>query len=168
MNISKEQKERETKFKETLERVLRSRNDQRGRFCSLIGLKLRDAYRGVPGKESIDGMQPWVEYDFHAEEIHLNPYGGVHGGVIASLFDTGAGMGAMSLNSGYASTTALEVSYLRALRNADYLVHVDFTHVGHHLISASAKIVDCTTKEICATGHITFMMIAGDSTGLND
>ena len=51
---------------------------------------------------------------FDVKEWCLNPYNGVHGGAICTLFDTGLGMGAVAITQKMVSTTDISVSFFKA------------------------------------------------------
>ena len=86
-----------------------------------------------------------------------NPYDGVHGGIISSVFDTCIGFGAVGLSHSYVSTTDLSVSFLKPMTGEEFLVHVDYTQVGKRMIRSIAKAVDKKTGVLCATAMASFM-----------
>ena len=121
------------------------------RLNALLDLKLLDCSR--------DEM--WAEYEFEAEEWGRNPYGGVHGGIIASIIDTGMGMTCAAYSNKYISTTDLSVSYLKPMMNIRYKIRVELTQAGSRMIRCLAKVTDAESGMLCATGMGSFIT-AGD------
>ena len=66
-------------FAAEIEDIIVQNQNQTERYNSRLGLKLL----------CCDVEQKTVDYIFETGEWCLNPYGGIHGGVICSLFDTG-------------------------------------------------------------------------------
>lgn len=110
----------------------------------------------------------WLELGFDVKEWAKNPYGGVHGGVICTLFDTGMGTGAVAISQKFITTTDLSVSYLRPMVADSYIIHVDYNHLGRSLIRCTAKAIDAHTGHVCATGMASFMTLEGRPAALQD
>ncbi len=121
------------------------------RLNALLDLKMLDGSR--------DEM--WAEYAFEADEWCRNPYGGVHGGIIASIIDTGMGMTCAAYSNKYVSTTDLSVSYLKPMMGTKFIVRVDLTQAGSRMIRCLAKVTDAESGVLCATGMGSFIL-AGD------
>ncbi len=121
------------------------------RLNALLDLKMLDGSR--------DEM--WAEYAFEAGEWCRNPYGGVHGGIIASIIDTGMGMTCAAYSNKYVSTTDLSVSYLKPMMGTKFIVRVDLTQAGSRMIRCLAKVTDAESGVLCATGMGSFIL-AGD------
>jgi len=75
---------------------------------------------------------------------HRNYFGGVHGGLVATLVDTACFFPKPLLPSGReVTTTSLSVSYVRAPRVGDVLTaRADLLHLGRRTASLSVRIED--------------------------
>ncbi len=75
---------------------------------------------------------------------HRNYFGGVHGGLVATLVDTACFFPKPLLPSGReVTTTNLSVSYVRAPRVGDVLTaRADLLHLGRRTASLSVRIED--------------------------
>lgn len=91
---------------------------------------------------------------------HGNYYGGVHGGLIATLVDTVAFFPRPLLPSGLAVTTSsLNVSYLRAPRIGDVLTsRSELLHLGRRTASLSIRVED-QRGALVAHGSATLMVL---------
>lgn len=143
-------------FGKELELVLESCVLQPERFNYMLGLKLHDCSR----------EEGWVEFLFEAEEWCRNPSGGVHGGVISSLFDTATGMGAVGLTGMNVTTTDLTVSFLKPFNGRRFLFHIDFTNVGRRMVRGVGKAFDRDSGKLCATSMGSFMVIGSRDNAL--
>ena len=118
------------------------------RMNAMLDLKLLDGSR----------EEMWAEIGFEAKEWSRNPYGGVHGGVIASIIDTSMGLTCATYSNKYVSTTDLSVSYLKPMMNVHYKIRVEITQVGSRMIRCMAKVFDAESGMLCATGMGSFIM----------
>ena len=118
------------------------------RLNALLNLKLQDCCR----------EEMWAEHEFEASEWCRNPYGGVHGGIIASIIDTGMGMTCAAYSNKYVSTTDLSVSYLKPMMNSRYTIRVEMTQAGSRMIRCMAKVFDAESGMLCATGMGSFIL----------
>ena len=99
-------------------------------------------------------------YLYEAEDFELNPYDGVHGGFICSLFDVAMALTCCALTDSMVTTCDLQLRYLRPLPKGDYHLITEITHIGQTLISAVSKI--CPADDnllICATCSASFMRV---------
>ena len=138
---------KDKKFAEEIEDVFRYATSQKERLNAKLDLKLHDCSR----------KEMWVEFAFESREWCLNPYGGVHGGIICSIIDTGMGTACASYSGKYVSTTDLTVSYLKPMMGKHYLIHVDLTQAGSRMIRCMAKVSDAESGLLCATGMASFI-----------
>ncbi len=85
-----------------------------------------------------------VEVAMEVDRRHLNPSGVVHGGVIASIADTAAGLAVRSaMPPGWLQTTAhLGVSYLAAGRPGRLVGRGRAVRVGRRTAYAEAEVLD--------------------------
>lgn len=94
-----------------------------------------------------------VDYLYDAEEWGLNPYGGVHGGIICSLFDTGMGIGAVALSGKMVSTADISVSYLKPMNGRSFRFSIEYTNVGKRMIRCMGKAADVETRRGLRVGY---------------
>ena len=105
-----------------------------------------------PG-EAGDGT---VSFTLDPEEFHLNPFGIVHGGVLAAMLDTAMGCAVHSLLPpavGYV-TSELNVRFLRPalLSSGRLLCTGEVVHPGKSTMIASARVVDAHQRVIAIAG----------------
>jgi acyl-CoA thioesterase len=93
---------------------------------------------------------------------HRNYFGGVHGGLIATLVDTVAFFPRPLLPSALAVTTAsLSVSYVRAPKIGDVLTaRSDLLHLGRRTASLTVRVED-QQGTLVAHGTATLLVLAG-------
>jgi acyl-CoA thioesterase len=96
------------------------------------------------------------------DDKHMNIWGNIHGGVIASLVDTTCGLSMVPLlNDDEMITTAgLQVRYLVPARNTDLVGQGRVVHRGKRLAYAEAYIFD-EQERLIAKGHASFAIING-------
>lgn len=126
------------------------------RMNQQLGLRLLDCSR----------EELFVDFAFDNDrEVWLNPYGGVHGGVICTLFDTCMGYGAAALSNGFVSTTDLSVSYLKPMMGTHYRFHIEYTQLGSRMIRCIGKAIDTDQDLLCATAQGSFVITQGKAPG---
>jgi acyl-CoA thioesterase len=96
---------------------------------------------------------------------HRNYFGGVHGGLIATLVDTVCFFPRPLLPSGREVTTAsLAVSYVRAPKVGDVLTsRADLLHLGRRTASLTVRVED-QRGALVAHGSAT-LLVLGDAAG---
>jgi uncharacterized protein (TIGR00369 family) len=81
-----------------------------------------------------------------ADEIHENPMGTMHGGIVATLVDTAMGCALSSTLSADESFTTLELStnFVRAITRATGRVHAEgrIVHSGGRIATTEARVYD--------------------------
>ncbi len=97
-----------------------------------------------------------VSFRLEPEEFHLNPFGLVHGGVLAALMDSAMGCAVHSLLPaavGYV-TSELNVRFVRpALATGGTLVCTgEVVHAGRTTMVATARVVDEQERLIATAG----------------
>jgi uncharacterized protein (TIGR00369 family) len=97
-----------------------------------------------------------VSFTLTPSEFHLNPFGLVHGGVLAALVDTAMGCAAHSLlpvGAGYV-TSELNVRYLRAagLATGTLLCTGEVVKPGRRSMVVQATVTDDSGREIAIGG----------------
>jgi uncharacterized protein (TIGR00369 family) len=110
------------------------------------------------------GEQEEAVFRYETQTLHLNPYGGLHGGIVCALIDTCMGTAVAARTDHKVITTDLSVSYLRALKGSAFRIQIEFTHLGHHMSSVIGRIYNEDDNELSATGMGTFMLLnTGDA-----
>jgi uncharacterized protein (TIGR00369 family) len=139
-----------------IEEVIKQQQSQPDRLNGMLGLILLDC----------SAEDKWIEFGFEAKEWCLNPYDGVHGGIICSIMDTAMGMGAVALTQHFVSTTEIMVSYLRPMKGSKFRIRVEYTHMGKRLIRCNCKVLDSSDDSICATAMGSFVITESRAKGL--
>ena len=139
---------RDSEFAKDFEDIRAYAQSQPQRLNAMLDLQLLDGSR----------EEMWAEYAFKAEDWCRNPYGGVHGGMIASIIDTGMGFTCATYSNKYVSTTDLSISYLKPMMNVHYKIRVELTQTGSRMIRCIAKVSDAESGMLCATGMGSFIL----------
>lgn len=139
---------RDSEFVKDFEEIRAYALQQPQRLNARLDLKMLDGSR----------EEMWAEYAFEADEWCRNPYGGVHGGIIASIIDTGMGYTCATYSNKFVSTTDLSVSYLKPMLNSHYKIRVELTQTGSRMIRCMAKVFDAESGMLCATGMGSFIL----------
>lgn len=99
---------------------------------------------------------------FHASEQLANPFGTVHGGILATALDSAMGMAALTaVPEGVATTTvALEVKYLRPVATDAGLLRAEgvVVHAGRRVVTAEGRLVGCDDR-LFATATTTCLVV---------
>jgi uncharacterized protein (TIGR00369 family) len=108
------------------------------------------------GLEPVDAEPGRVSFTLAVGEFHLNPFGIVHGGVLAAMMDTAMGCAVHSLLPaavGYV-TGELNVRFLRPalLAGGPLVCTGEVEHQGRSTMVASARIVDGSGRVIATAG----------------
>lgn len=149
---------KDNEFAKSIQEVLDMRDNQPERFNARLNLQLIDCSR----------EQGYIDFGFKVEEWCLNPYGGIHGGAICSLLDTGMGTGAVAISQKFVSTADMSVSFLKAMTGENYIIRAEYTHIGRRMIRVTGKAIDAATGEICATSMGSFVITESRARGLQD
>ncbi len=109
-----------------------------------------------------DAQEGFVEVTLEVQEFHANAVGSVHGGVLATLFDTAMGFSVSStLDAGVGYTTLdLQVRYLRAVQPG-HVVRVQglCEHTGRRTAIARGEARDDQGK-LLATGSTSCLILS--------
>ncbi|MDQ3757198.1 MAG: PaaI family thioesterase [Actinomycetota bacterium] len=126
------------------------------------------AGRRPSGLAALLGMQAEVVEDgrvvfaFEASEDLANPFGTVHGGIVATVLDSAMGMAALTVTpDGAATTTAgLEVKYLRPVATDAGLLRAEgvVVHAGRRVVTAEGRLVGPDDR-LYATATTTCLVI---------
>ena len=111
---------------------------------------------------------PYIEYSYVAKPEHRNNYDGLFGGTICGVFDTCMGMGAVALTQHFVTTVDITVSFLREARGDEYVVRIDYPHVGGRIVNMNGTLTDKKTGEPVATAVSTFAVLDKEISGLRD
>ena len=86
-----------------------------------------------------------VVFTFPASEQFANPFGTVHGGILATVLDSAMGMAALTAvpDGASAPTVALEVKYVRPVATDAGVLRVEgvVVHAGRRVITAEGRVV---------------------------
>ena len=146
-------------YRECIYKVIGRTKKHPTRVNAGLGLELLDCrYKGDDsGDDEIA-----ADFLFKPKDEHLNPSNGVHGGIIAMVFDTSAGIGAVAATGSRISTTDISCSYLRAMTEDAYKITITYTHIGRRMVNAVGTIREYKSGIKCAACMITFML-SGES-----
>jgi uncharacterized protein (TIGR00369 family) len=95
----------------------------------------------------LDRVEPGrAVFSLLADEIHENPMGTMHGGIVAALVDTAMGCALSSrldAEDGF-TTLELKTNYVRAITQATGLIYADGTvvHAGGRVATTEARVHD--------------------------
>ena len=108
------------------------------------------------GIEPVEAEPGRVTFTLDPAEFHLNPFGLVHGGVLAAMLDTAMGCAVHSLlpaATGYV-TGEMNIRFLRpGLISTGSLVCVgEVVHAGTSTMVAQARVVDVQDRVIAIAG----------------
>ena len=102
--------------------------------AALLGLAIEELQRGR------------VVVSIVADEVHENPMGTMHGGVIAALVDTAMGCAVMSTLPADRTFTTLDLStnYVRAITKTTGVIYAEgaIVHAGGRVNTAQARVYD--------------------------
>jgi uncharacterized protein (TIGR00369 family) len=138
---------------------------------------MRDGRLPVPPAAALIGIvvaeveEGRVSMRITPSEVHYNPLGSVHGGIIATLLDSVMGCAAHSTlpaRRGY-TTLEIKVNYLRAVTVATGEVTAEgrVVHAGRRSAVAEAKLTDAA-RRLYATASTTCLFVdppAGEALG---
>ncbi|HXZ02455.1 MAG TPA: PaaI family thioesterase [Stellaceae bacterium] len=87
-----------------------------------------------------------VSFEFEPAEIHYNPMGGVHGGIVSTLLDSAMGLSVLSQlppGSGF-STLEIKVNFVRGITEETGTLRAEgkIVHPGAKVATAEARLVD--------------------------
>jgi uncharacterized protein (TIGR00369 family) len=103
-----------------------------------------------------------VVFSFEASEQLANPFGTVHGGIVATVLDSAMGMAALTVTpEGAATTTAtLEVKYLRPVATDAGRLRAEgvVVHAGRRVVTAEGRLVGPDDR-LLATATSTCLVI---------
>jgi len=104
--------------------------------AALLGMQLDEVTQGR------------TVFSMFADEIHENPMGTMHGGIVAALVDTAMGCAVSSILPADAGFTTLELktNYVRAITQATGRVYAEGTvvHSGGRVATTEARVHDDT------------------------
>ena len=98
-----------------------------------------------------------ITYRFQTEEWMQNPYGSVHGGLIATMVDLAMGVTTRSLCGNFTPTINLSLSYLNPVPGkSGLIVKTNATRVGGTFIQITAECYVEGSDKICTTASAVF------------
>lgn len=105
---------------------------------------------------SNDGL--YTDFLYEAKECHLNPYGGVHGGVACTILDTCGGTCVLADSCKLPTTTDLTTSFIRPMSAHSFRIRIEFQLKGHHLYGVTGSIYDEKTGQLNVSSMIKYML----------
>ena len=139
-----------TSFKENAENVIKRNFESdllKERLNAKLGLKVLDCD---------EENHTWMDFLFEPEELHLNQYDGIHGGITCSVLDACCGIAVWADKKTLPSTTDMSVSFIKPMPRGKYRIHVDLTSKGNRLAGGVGTIINMETEEVCATGMMKY------------
>ena len=98
-----------------------------------------------------------ITYRFKTEEWMQNPYGSVHGGLIATMIDLALGVTTRALCGNFTPTINLSLSYLRPVpANSGLIIKTSANRVGGTFIQITADCFVEGSDDICTTASAAF------------
>lgn len=140
-------------YKELLEEALdnqRKSETQKARMNASLELHVLDCD---------EEKRSWVDYSYELKECHLNPYGGIHGGVACALADTCGGVAIAMACGRMPSTTDLSCSYIRPMLGKSFRIRVDITQIGNKLAACNCSIYDRDGDKLCVTCMLKYILL---------
>ena len=119
-------------------------------------------FHGWMGMTLVEAREGVVELTLEAQPHHLNLQGLLHGGVLATLADTAAGLAVRTkLETGRRHVTIqLGVQYLSAGGSGTIVARGRTVRVGRQIATAEAEIHDANGR-LLATAQATVAIMAG-------
>jgi uncharacterized protein (TIGR00369 family) len=111
---------------------------------------------------SCDWDNRTMEFSFIPDELSLNPYGQVHGGMACCVIDYAGGAGTFALTGALVSTIDLSVTYLKPMAAEKYIVKIEYTHIGSRVVNCTGRMIDGETGEIYVTSMVSYMLTVID------
>lgn len=140
-------------FREALEAALDSQRS------SEVHKKRMNASLDLHVLDCDEEKKSWAEYSYEVKECHLNPYDGIHGGVICALADTCGGVTIAVASGRMPSTTDLSCSYLRPMNGRGFRIRIDLNQMGNRLSGCSCSIFELETGKLCVTCMLKYIML---------
>lgn len=102
----------------------------------------------APIQWDVDNME--LTLAFHTNKEMANPIGGLHGGIIATIFDNGLGVLAGCFAEGvFTPTVAMNLEYLRpAPAIGKLFLHASITKLGRKLIHLRGELLDAPDSKM--------------------
>lgn len=95
--------------------------------------------------------QIWVDYTIDTRHRHMNIYGHVHGGALATMMDAAMGISACVASEYYMLPTVdMSLLFHQVVVEGRYRIHAVITHMGRKMVNARAELFD-EKGTLCAT-----------------
>ncbi|MBQ9815282.1 MAG: PaaI family thioesterase [Lachnospiraceae bacterium] len=142
----------EMSFSECIQRVLDAQKAEiyKNRINNIINLQL---------EKCDEDNRMWADFTYAKQEMFLNPYNGVHGGIACVLADTCMGMTVSASIQTPPSTTDLQVSYLAPMQGETFRIHADIRKIGKQLVGTTCEIWDMDSGKLCLTAMAKYMLV---------
>ena len=99
-----------------------------------------------------------AEFLFVSEDWERNVFGGIHGGMIATVLDSCMGITSGVYSEKPASTVSMNVQYLQPAMGTEYRILVSLPHMGRRIIHAAAEMKDAAGGTSCAMAEAVFTL----------
>lgn len=128
-------------IKTLAEAFIKQRTTMEGTINAQMGMQL----------VNIDEQQQEISFVFSVEPWQLNPFGTMHGGLIAAAADMAMGCAAYASNGGHPSPTAdMQIRYLKGIQAGSVLqAKAKMLHVGKKLAQVQVDLYQ--GEELVAT-----------------
>jgi uncharacterized protein (TIGR00369 family) len=94
----------------------------------------------------VEGVRSRTVFSIVADELHENPMGTMHGGIVSTLVDTAMGCAVSSTLPADAGFTTLELStnFVRAITQSTGRVYAEgrVVHAGGRVVTTEARVYD--------------------------
>ena len=117
-------------------------------------------FSGVVGIERREGEDGTAVAELHVEDRHLNGYGTVHGGAIATLVDVAMGYAVASSDDAKApATIEMKVTYLEPAGGERLVAKATVRRRGKRITIVEADVVDGDSNEAVSHAIATFTTV---------
>lgn len=142
-------------FKESINQVLNVQMTDlmKKRILATLGLEVADCD---------EEKRAWAQYIYRSQELHLNPYDGVHGGIACTIADSCMGTTICAATQTLPSTTDISASFLSPMPKGEYLVRVEIKKTGKQLASATCEIKSLASGGLCVIATGRFVLVRKD------
>ncbi|MCA9839527.1 MAG: PaaI family thioesterase [Trueperaceae bacterium] len=119
-----------------------------GPYWQLLGMKIVEAQEGK------------VKLELELKEEHMQIYGVVHGGVLASLVDSAVGVAVQSTLSDLegSTTTNLQIMYARPAKAGRLIAEAELIRRGKTIVFGDCRVSDAS-GELIVHGNATYMIL---------
>ena len=103
-----------------------------------------------------------VVFTFRASDQFANPFGTVHGGILATVLDSAMGMAALTAAADGATTTTLglELKFVRPVATDAGVLRAEgvVVHAGRRVVTAEGRLVDSAERLLATASTICLVL----------